>query len=125
VGQRLDAAARISARTVRAAARGPIATQLRENIAFLRRVAGAAFTEAVSTPRGSGGPHEAPPHPGLERQPAAEFRPGDDEHCTCRSPSWCGATKGDVLHDLMTHGMRLDRQQAEAIWDEAQGARAD
>lgn len=130
MGQRLDAAARISARTVRAASKTPIAKQLRENLSFFRRVAAAAITEAAHTPEASptteatSDPPVGDPHPGLGRQPVGDFVPGDDEHCTCSAPAWCGATRGDVVHDLMTYGMRLDRSQAEAIWRQAQAARA-
>ena len=129
MGERMDAAARISGRTVRAAAKTPLVKQVRENVSFFRRVARAAVTEAMSTPSDAPQvpavepPHLPAPHPGLGRQPSDDFVPGDDERCTCRAPAWCGATKGDVVHDLMTHGMRLDRPQAEAIWRQAQGSR--
>lgn len=131
MGERLDAAARISARTVRAASRTPLAKQVRENLSFFGRVARAAATEALATPPGTAerpsaravDARDVTPHPGLGRQPADEFEPGDDERCTCREPAWCGATKGDVVHDLMSHGMRLDRPQAESIWREAQDSR--
>lgn len=123
MGERLDAAARISARTVRAASRTPIAKQVKENLSFVRRVARAAAAEAVSTPPSARSSREAPPHAGLHRQPADEFVFGDDERCTCRDPNWCGVTKGDVVYDLMSRGMRLERPQAEAIWREAQDSR--
>lgn len=123
VGERLDAAARISARTVRAASLTPIGKQVRENLSFLRRVARAAVTEAAANPPVVTTAKSTPPHPGVERQPDDDFSPGDDERCTCRSPAWCGVTKGDVVHDLMSRGMRLDRPQAEAIWREAQDSR--
>jgi hypothetical protein len=129
MGDRLDAAARISARTMRAAARTPVAQQLRENVSFFRRVARAAAAEAISSPptpqpRPAVEPLPTPPHPGLTRQPEADYEPGDHERCSCRSPEWCGATKGDVVHDLMTRGMHLDRAQAESIWRDAQDRRA-
>ncbi|BDZ47881.1 hypothetical protein GCM10025867_01220 [Frondihabitans sucicola] len=110
---------------MRAASKTPLAKQLRENISFFRRVGRAAFTEAVATPPVALEPQRPapPPHPGLGRQPVDDFLPGDDERCTCRTPAWCGATKGDVVHDLMTHGMRLDRPRAEAIWRDAQDSR--
>lgn len=123
MGERLDAAARISARTVRAASKTPIGKQVRENFSFVRRVARAAVIEAISSPPSAGEPAATSPHEGLHRQPLDEFVAGDDEHCTCRDPQWCGVTKGDVVHDLMSRGMRLDRPQAEAIWREAQDRR--
>jgi hypothetical protein len=107
VGERLDAAARISARTVRAASRTPLAKQVKENLLFYRRVVRAAVTEAVSMPPSRPTAQAPPPHPGLVRQPSDEFVAGDDERCSCRTPAWCGATKGDVVHDLMNRGMRL------------------
>lgn len=124
MGERLDAAARISARTVRAASRTPLAKQVKENLSFFRRVAKAAVTEAISIPPSTDEATKAPPHPGLRRQPADERVEGDDERCTCREPAWCGATKGDVVHDLMSRGMHLDRGQAEVIWRQAQDSRA-
>lgn len=123
MGERLDAAARISARTVRVASKTPLGKQLRENIAFVRRVARAAVTEAVATSPTATSSRDTTAHAGLEPQPRDEFVAGDDERCTCREPAWCGATKGDVVHDLMSRGMRLDRPQAEAIWREAQDRR--
>ncbi|ARC57600.1 hypothetical protein AS850_11010 [Frondihabitans sp. 762G35] len=125
MGERLDTAARISARAVVAASRTPIARQVKENVLFLRRVALAAAAEAVSEPPvivALEAPKPAP-HPGLQRQPVDEYVAGDEERCTCRSPAWCGVTKGDVVHDLMHRGMRLDRSRAEAIWREAQDSR--
>ncbi len=129
MGERLDQAALRSAKVVQAVGRTPFARQFRENVTFVRRVMGAgaaaALTEAtVDAPRPR--PLARPPHPGLTPQPAAAFVAGDDERCTCRGTgeAWCGATKGDVVHDLMTHGMRLERSQAEAIWRDAQTARA-
>ncbi|GAA4267529.1 hypothetical protein [Frondihabitans peucedani] len=125
MGERLDAAARISARTVRAASRTPLGMQVKESLLFYRRVARAAVTEAISRPPEAQAIEspQAAPHPGLRPQPADEFVSGDDERCSCRRPDWCGATKGDIVHDLMSRGMRLDREQAETIWRDAQDRR--
>lgn len=123
MGDRLDAAARLSGRTARTLVQTPLGREIRQNLLFYRRIARAAFAEAVASPPSRPAVEAArgaAPHPGLTRQPAADVAPGDDERCTCQAPDWCGATKGDIVHDLMTTGMRLDRPQAEALWREAQ-----
>ncbi|RKR73585.1 hypothetical protein [Frondihabitans australicus] len=133
MGERLDQAALRSAKVAKAVGRTRFARQFGENVRFMRRVMGAgaaaALSEATSEPPVVVPPCRAlaaDPHPGLQRQPAASFVDGDDERCTCRGTgaTWCGATKGDVVHDLMSHGQRLDRDRAEALWRDAQTARA-
>jgi hypothetical protein len=67
-----------------------------------------------------------PAHGPLAPAPPGAVTPGDDEKCTCRGTgeNWCGATKRDVVHDLMTTGAQLSAEQAEFIWVSAQERRA-
>jgi hypothetical protein len=67
-----------------------------------------------------------PAHGRLVPAPPGPSAPGDDEKCTCRGTGdlWCGATKRDVVHDLMTTGAHLSAEQADFIWTSAQATRA-
>ncbi|MCU1527917.1 MAG: hypothetical protein JWP75_1680 [Frondihabitans sp.] len=68
-----------------------------------------------------------PAHGPLPPAPPGSFAVGDDEKCSCRGTGdqWCGATKRDVVHDLMTTGAQLSAEQAEFIWTSAQARRAE
>jgi len=70
--------------------------------------------------------HPSTVHGPLQPHLDGPGRPGDGEMCTCQGigDAWCGATKRDVVHDLMNDGMHLDREQAENLWKMAQSTRA-
>ncbi|GAA4672359.1 hypothetical protein [Frondihabitans cladoniiphilus] len=138
----LDAAAQRSAKALKSVSQNAFVARARGQVGIARavaetvweraeprvpaRVQGAAATFAKVVPGMAGrGVHPAA-HGVLATPESVETLPGDDEKCTCRGEGarWCGATKRDVLHDLMANGSQLSRDQAEHIWVSAQTARA-